>query len=254
MPEYTTSTDGTRIAFEAIGAGPAVVLVGGAFATRESMRPLADLLRDRFTAVIPDRRGRGDSGPTAWVSAQQQVDDLLAVARAAGATRLYGHSSGAVLALLAAAASPAITAVAAYEPPVGTRDPADAAAFAAEVRALLTAGRTEEATVAWFRRTSGGRFDEGMRAAPWWPALVALAHTLPDEQALLGDGGVPAVVAEIRARTLLLSGGASPAWAAGAVSALAAAIPDATTAVIPGEGHAVRPDAIAPALAAFLLP
>jgi pimeloyl-ACP methyl ester carboxylesterase len=254
MTESTTSTDGTRIAFDAIGAGPAVVLVGGAFATKASMRPLAELLRERCTAVIVDRRGRGDSGPTTWVSAEQQVDDLLAVARAVGATRLFGHSSGAVLALLAAASAPAVTEVAAYEPPVQDRDPQGAASFAGELRAMLTAGRAEEAAVAWFWRTSGGWFDEGMRAAPWWPGLVALAHTLPDEQALIGDGGVPAVVAEIRARTLLLSGGASPAWAAASVAALAAAIPEATTAVIPGEGHAVRAEALAPALSAFFVP
>jgi pimeloyl-ACP methyl ester carboxylesterase len=254
MPEYTTSTDGTRIAFEAIGTGPAVVLVAGAFGTRESMRPLADLLRDRFTAVIPDRRGRGDSGPTAWVSAQQQVDDLLAVAGATGATRLFGHSSGAVLVLLAAAVSPAIAEVAAYEPPVQDRDPEGAAAFATDLRALLAAGRADDATVDWFRRTSAGRFDETMRTAPWWPALVALAHTLPDEQTLIGNGGVPTAVGRIAARALLISGGASPAWAAAATSALAATIPDATIAVIPGGGHAVRPGALAPVLAAFFRP
>jgi len=256
MPDFVTSTDGTAIAYDRVGEGAPVVLVGGALTTRRSMRPLADLLAPRCTVVVYDRRGRGDSGPTSWGSAEQQVDDLLAVLATTGPAAVFGHSSGGVLALLAASESPAITRIAAYEPPLLTAGGADptATAFTAELRALLEAGRDEEATVAWFTRTAGGVFDERMRALPWWPSLVAVAHTLPDEQALVGDGRVPRRFAAIGVPTLLLHGGASPAWAAASSAALAATIDGARVAMVPEQGHGVRFEALVPALQPFLEP
>jgi pimeloyl-ACP methyl ester carboxylesterase len=256
MTDFVSSTDGTAIAYESVGEGPVLVLVGGAFSSRRSMRPLADLLAPRFEVFVYDRRGRGDSGPTAWVSAEQQVDDLLAVTAVPGRAMVFGHSSGGVLALLAASESPAITRVAAYEPPLltdGGPDPT-ATAFAAELRALLEAGRDEEATVAWFTRTSGGRFDDGMRSLPWWPSLVAVAHSLPDERTLIGDGRVPDRFGAIAVPTLLLHGGASPAWAAESCAAVAATIRGARVASVPDEGHIVRFEALVPVLEPFLRP
>lgn len=256
MPDVVTSTDGTVIAYERVGDGPAVVLVGGAFSTRRSMQPLADLLAPRFAVTVYDRRGRGDSGRTAWVSREQQVDDLLAVLAATGPAAVFGHSSGGVLALLAASESPAITRVAAYEPPLLTAGGADptATAFTAELRALLEAGRDEDATVAWFTRTTGGVFDEGMRSLPWWPALVAVAHTLPDEQTLVGDGRIPPRFAAVGVPALLLHGGASPAWARASCAALAHTIDGASVATVPGQGHVARFEALVPVLEPFLRP
>lgn len=254
MPDFVTSTDGTAIAYETVGDGPALVLVGGAFTDRRSMRPLADLLASRCRVAVYDRRGRGDSGPTAWASPEQQVDDLLAVLAVTGPAAVFGHSSGGVLALLAASESPAITRVAAYEPPLLTAGGADptASAFTTELRALLEAGRDEDATVAWFTRTAGGVFDEGVRSLPWWPALVAVAHTLPDEQTLVGDGGVPPRFAAIGVPTLLLHGGEGPEWARTSVAALAETIDGARVATVPGEGHSVRFEALVPVLEPFL--
>ena len=254
MPDFASSTDGTAIAYDTVGEGPAVVLIGGAFSTRASMRPLAEMLAPRFRTIVYDRRGRGDSGPTNWVTAERQVDDLLAVIAAAGPSMVFGHSSGGVLALLAASESPGITRVAAYEPPlltVGGPDPT-AAEFDAELRAMLEAGRDEEATAAWFARTSGGVFDERMRRQPWWPMLVAVARTLPDELALLGDGSVPPRFAAVGVSTLLLHGGASPAWAVAAATAAAATIPGSAVAEVPGESHAVDFRALLPVLEPFL--
>lgn len=256
MPDFVSSTDGTAIAYETVGDGPALVLVGGAFTTRRSMQPLADLLAPRFRVAVYDRRGRGDSGATAWVSAEQQVDDLLAVLDVTGPAAVFGHSSGGVLALLAASESPAITRVAAYEPPLLTAGGADptATAFTAELRALLDAGRDEDATVAWFARTADGVFDEGIRSLPWWPALVAVARTLPDEQALVGDGRIPPRLAAIGVPTLLLHGGAGPGWAGPSSAALAGSIEGARVATVPGQGHAVRFEALVPVLEPFLQP
>lgn len=256
MPETVLSSDGTAIAYETTGRGPVVVLVGGAFSTRDSLRPLADLLADRATATVYDRRGRGDSGPTTWVPASRQVDDLLAVFSVTGPAVVFGHSSGGILALLAAATSPLVRGVVAYEPPVptgGAPDPA-AAVFERRIRSLLRAGRAEEATEAWFARTSVDAAGEDLRHAPWWPALVALAPTLPDELTLVAEGARPSRFAGIGVPATILYGGASPRSAALSARALADAIPGGRLDRVPGEGHMVRFEALLPVLRPLLAP
>jgi pimeloyl-ACP methyl ester carboxylesterase len=124
------SADGTMIAFERAGQGPALILITGGLTDRTVTRSVAAELAPRFTVYAYDRRGRGSSGDTAPYSAEREVEDLAAVIGAAGGPALvFGHSSGAVLALEAAARGLAITKLAAYEPPYLTgasgRRPAD---------------------------------------------------------------------------------------------------------------------------------
>src|SRR6266545_6767104 len=100
------STDGTEIAYDKVGAGLPVVLVGGAFSYRKFPRAveLAELLGERFTVINYDRRGRGDSGDTAPYSVEREIEDLDAlIAAAGGSAYVFGFSSGAVIALKAAA-------------------------------------------------------------------------------------------------------------------------------------------------------
>ena len=95
-----TSSDGTTIAYEKSGTGPAVVLVDGAMCYRASgpARPLAQRLAEDYTVYIYDRRGRGESGDTAPYSIEREVDDLAAVVKEAGGSAYaYGISSGAAL-------------------------------------------------------------------------------------------------------------------------------------------------------------
>src|SRR3954454_23979749 len=104
----TTSADGTTIAYDRLGEGPPVVLVAGAFNTRSTTAPLAAVLRDRFTVFNLDRRGRGDSGDTPQYAVERETEDLEAVITDAGGTAaVFGYSSGAVLALKAAASGAA---------------------------------------------------------------------------------------------------------------------------------------------------
>src|SRR5262245_60249677 len=116
------SADGTSIAFEATGQGPALVLVGGAFCDRSaptSGTPLAALLEHRFTVLSYDRRGRGDSTDTAPYAVEREVQDLAAVINAAGGSAfVFGNSSGGLLALDAAAHGLMIPKLVLYEPPV----------------------------------------------------------------------------------------------------------------------------------------
>src|SRR5437899_7216479 len=116
----TRSKDGTRIAFEQSGTGPALILVDGALCYRASgpSRPLAAVLAEHFTVFTYDRRGRGESGDTAPYAVAREVEDIDALITAAGGSAfLYGASSGAALALEAAASGLAIRKLALWEPP-----------------------------------------------------------------------------------------------------------------------------------------
>ena len=265
MLHTTTSTDGTKIAFDVIGDGPSLVVLGGAFNTRHSPHPLVDLLAERFTVYNPDRRGRGDSGNTLPYATRREVEDVEAVIRAAGgASALYGHSSGAILALETAAAVAAgaasaadadgvtVTALAVYEPPYDVH--ADRAATPdTSVQEALDAGDNDGAARAFLRIT--GMNDgaiEGMSGAPFWQGMISIAHTLAYDLALTGDGRVPVeLLSALSIPTLLLSGGASEAWAGAAIDLLAGTIPGSEKRTVAGQNHQVDQAVLAPILAEF---
>lgn len=120
MTSYATSADGTRIAYDRLGEGPPVLLVSGILSDRSQLRPLAEELAHRFTVLNYDRRGRGQSGNTMPYAVDREVEDLAAlVAEVGGRASLYGHSSGAGLALTAAASGAPIARLILHEPPYG---------------------------------------------------------------------------------------------------------------------------------------
>ena len=99
------SEDGTKIAFDKVGKGPAVILVAGALSARLSWsgHGLPELLAPHFTVYNYDRRGRGDSGDAKPYTVQREIEDIKAlIDEAGGESYLYGHSSGGALALEAA--------------------------------------------------------------------------------------------------------------------------------------------------------
>ncbi len=100
------SDDGTSIGYTSIGEGPPVVLVdpAGGFRGFGLLTPLAERLASDFTAITYDRRGRGESGDTLPYAVEREIEDLAAVIDVAGGSAfVYGFSSGAILALWAAA-------------------------------------------------------------------------------------------------------------------------------------------------------
>ena len=116
--EITTSADGTPLAFDRLGAGPPLILVGGAFNDRRTPGQLAELLAESFTVYTYDRRGRGDSGFTEPYAVEREVEDLEAVIEATGGSAaLFGHSSGGSLALETTARGVSVSRLAIYEPP-----------------------------------------------------------------------------------------------------------------------------------------
>ncbi|MDI3340044.1 MAG: alpha/beta hydrolase [Sphaerobacter sp.] len=251
------SRDGTVIAYERTGEGPPVILVGGALSDRTAGAPLAALLAPPFTVVTYDRRGRGDSGDTAPYAVEREIEDLHAlIDDVGGAAFVYGMSSGAALALRAAASRLPITKLALFEPPYivdGSRPPIPAD-YLTRLNALLAAGRRGDA-VALFMTEAVGVPTElvtQLRSDPMWPRLEATAHTLPYDHAVLGDMAIPTeLAASVTIPTLVVDGGASPAWLRQATEAVAAILPGARRQTLEGQTHAVAPDALAPVLLAF---
>src|SRR5689334_25194862 len=149
MVRSVISQDGTRIAFDQSGQGPAIILVSGATATRAAAVSLAAALAPDFTVFAYDRRGRGESGDTAPYAVEREVEDIEALIDAAGGSAfVLGHSSGAVLALEAARLLPTkITKLALYEPPFIVDDsrPPAPENFASHLNELVSSGRRGEA-------------------------------------------------------------------------------------------------------------
>ncbi|WAL68883.1 alpha/beta hydrolase [Amycolatopsis cynarae] len=257
MPAVT-SADGTTIAYERRGRGPALVLVDGALCCRGAgpLGPLAALLSERFTVHTYDRRGRGESADTPPYAVAREIEDLTAViGEAGGNAYVYGISSGAALALAAAANGSGIIGLALYEPPfvAEVEDVPGAADYRRRLRELLAAGHGGDA-VALFMAQVGvpAPLIEGMRAQPGWAALEAIARTLAYDDEILGDGHLPRdLAAAVAVPTLVLAGGASPARLRGAAKAVAEAIPAARHRVLEGQTHDVAAEALAPVLAEF---
>jgi pimeloyl-ACP methyl ester carboxylesterase len=259
-----TSKDGTTIAFDRSGEGPAIILVGGALQHRAidpSTARLAELLAARFTVCHYDRRGRGDSGDTAPYAVEREVEDLDALLLDAGGSAfVFGMSSGAVLALEAADRGLAITKLALYEPPfiVDTSRPRLPDDYGERLAELLAKGRRGDAVELFMTEAVGVSAETvaPMRGAPFWSAFEGVAHTLLHDDAIMGEttSGAPlppARWAAVTIPTLVIDGGASPAWARTAVAALVDVLPDAQRRTLEGQTHQVDPELLAPVLGEF---
>ncbi|ESQ92488.1 hypothetical protein ABAC460_03055 [Asticcacaulis sp. AC460] len=259
-----TSKDGTRIAFDRAGEGTALILVGGALSDRSGSAPLAKVLSPHFTVLSYDRRGRGGSGDTARYAVEREIEDIEALIDAAGGTAfVHGQSSGAVLALEATAKRPGkVQKLSLYEPPfiVDASRPLPPKNYVTRINDLIAAGRRDDA-VAFFLTDVVGTPAEAvtkMRGIPAWPALVGLAHTLPYDIAVLGDGmsGAPLPAnkwASVTVPALIMDGGASPTWIRTSAQALAEVLPHAKRHTLEGQAHNVAPEVLGPELERFFL-
>ena len=259
-----TSADGTAIAYDRLGAGPPVILVGGAFSFRRYRRSveLAELLAEHFTVFNYDRRGRGDSGDTAPYSVEREIEDLAALIELPGSSAcVWGQSSGGVLALRAAVAGLPIAKLAVFEPPFrldgdGDPPPVD---FATRLDQLVAADRRSQAVKYFMTKGMGapGFFISLMRLfPPMWSRLTAVAHTLPYDVAVMGDTieGKPLSPSDwesVRVQTLVLSGAKSPERAGNAARALADVLPNARHEALAGQSYNIKMKPLAPFLKEF---
>jgi len=258
-----TSADGTAIAYETLGSGPALILVDGAMCYRDfgPARGLAQALSNTYTVYLYDRRGRGESGNTLPWSADREIEDLAALLTAAGGTAyLFGCSSGAVLAADAANRLAGVTRLACYEPPfiVDDSHPARPATFIAETEALIAAGNNGGAVKKFMRHVGmPGLAVQIMALTPPFRKLKVVAPTLPYDLRILGDTGrgVPLDAsrwANVQAPAIVLDGGKSPVYMRNAARALSEALPKAEYRTLPGQTHMVKAEAVAPAVKEFL--
>lgn len=261
-----TSKDGTKIAYDKSGQGQALILVTGAFSYRKfpGQVQLAELLSKHFTVYNYDRRGRGDSGDKQPYELAREIEDLQAMLdEAGGSAHVWGLSSGAVLALQAAASGLNITKLALHEPPfvVGANDRKPPKDFVSHVTELIAADRRAEAIKYFMTKGMGApSFVVGlMRLMPGvWSNLMAVAHTLPYDAKML-DGfmeGKPLSTelwSMVTMPTLVLEGTESPVSLRHAAVGLANVLPNAKLLSKKGLGHTKKLDAkkISAELAAF---
>jgi pimeloyl-ACP methyl ester carboxylesterase len=262
--DTVSSKDGTTIAFDKFGQGPALILVPGAFEQRAMESETANLaalslLGQHFTVFHYDRRGRGDSTDTLPFALEREIEDIEALIDAGdGSAFLFGISSGAGLAFEAALALPGkVTKLAMYEVPYND-DPSARAAwvdFRKQLTEVLAEGRRGDA-VGLFMMLLGMPPEhlEGMRQTPMWPMFEAVAPTLAYDAAALGeDASVPTARAAKLAQPALIMDGEATEWPFMHITAmaLAEAIPDAQHRTLEGQTHEVAAGALAPVLIEF---
>jgi pimeloyl-ACP methyl ester carboxylesterase len=256
------SKDGTPIAFDRIGSGPAVILIDGALCYRGMGQSgqLAELLAQHFTVFTYDRRGRGDSGDTAPYAVEREVDDIAALlSEAGGAAFVWGISSAAVLALEAANRLSGIKKLALYEAPFIVDDTVPTTEGDWDrISAAVAADRRSDAVKLFLKLVGVPGFVRALMPlmVPMWSKLKAVAHTLPYDGAIVRDNqrgkALPANQwASVRVPALVMDGGKSPAWMRRANRALANELPTAQYRTLEGQTHMLKPKAHAPMLLGF---
>jgi pimeloyl-ACP methyl ester carboxylesterase len=256
------SKDSTPIAYDLSGHGPAIILVAGATSTRLAAESVAAALPRQFTVIAYDRRGRGDSGDTTPYAVEREVEDIDALlSEAGGSAFVFGHSSGAVLALEAARLLKGrIKKLAMYEPPFiidDSRSPAPQD-YVPHLKKLIAEGRRSEA-VKYFMTDMvlvPAEMVAQMQSSPMWPQLEAVAHTISYDGAIMEDtmNGNPAALkkwASVTTPTLVMVGGASPKFFHNSAQALVDILPNGTLQVLAGQDHGPADDILVPVLEKF---
>jgi pimeloyl-ACP methyl ester carboxylesterase len=256
LVDTVTSGDGTRIAFERAGSGPALIAVDAAGSYRDfrPQRPPVELLGAHFTVYTYDRRGRGRSTDTPPYAVEREVEDLAAlIAEAGGSAFVYAMSSGGLLALHAAAGGLAIPKLALFEPPIEpTETPSGESGFTAELAELVAAGRRRDA-VEFFNRGIGVPEEVMAQMTPGaWAALEAVAHTFVYD-CVISDAMSLGLVRSVTTPTLVIDSQGSSGDLTGMTAAIVAALPDGRHRSLAGEWHGVPGETLAPVLTEFFL-
>jgi len=263
-----TSKDGTKIGFDKVGSGPAVILVNGAMSYRWAVDPtlanLAELMSKDFTVYNFDRRGRGESTDNSDVDTftkEREIEDVQALIEdAGGEAMLVGFSSGSAVALETAAVTPGVHKVATYEIPFivdDGREPIED--YAGQTTKLVRENKIEELLEWWLTTVVGmpAEFVDGMKQNPdFWGSMKAIAPTLTHDAAFMTEfmKGRPLPAgywSKVAVPVLAIDGGASEAWMHNASDALAEQLHDATRATLDGQTHSVDANVLAPVIIDF---
>jgi pimeloyl-ACP methyl ester carboxylesterase len=244
--ETVKSADGTVIAFDRTGDGPVLIVSLGALCTRHTFVP-PEALTQRFAVITYDRRGRGDSGDTQPYAPEREFDDITALAAATGSEPpfVFGHSSGAAIALRAAAAGMPTAGIVAYEAPFTNEDtPRPSVDPVEHIRELVSAGRNRDAIIFWMSDIARAPKEAvaQMEGAPWVTAMEPLAAPLLYDLALTANGIPVAELSKIATPVLIAGGKNSPAWFQRSVAEQAAATPGAQLKMLDGYDHVLPPE------------
>ena len=257
------SADGTTIAFDKSGKGPALILVGGALEHRamdSENTQLAPLLAQHFTVFHYDRRGRGDSTDTQPYAVEREIEDIDAIiTEAGGSAYVFGISSGAALAMEAAIKlGDKVKKLAMYEAPYNDDEAARQGwkDYRKQLAEVLAQGNRGDA-LALFMMLVGMPPDhlDAVRQHPMWPIWEAVAPTLAYDAAVMGeDASVPSEkAASVAVPALVMDGGASYPFMHVTALALAKAMPHAQHRTLEGQTHEVEAAVLAPVLEEFFL-
>jgi pimeloyl-ACP methyl ester carboxylesterase len=254
----TFSKDGTPIAFKKTGAGPAVILVDGAFCSSNfgPMPKLAPVLEKYFTVICYDRRARGESGDYKPYALQREIEDIDALIRVAGgSSHVFSISSGAILAIHAAASGLKISKLALFEPPfVGDRQGRRPANAEAGLKKMIAENRRGDAVNFYLRKLMGLPvfLTWILRLTPNWPRMKANAASLPYDAAICGDFNIPKqLVGSITVPTIVIDSKRSPKMLRDAVRDVAELLPSGRQVTLNGNIHDVPPKILVPVLEKF---
>jgi pimeloyl-ACP methyl ester carboxylesterase len=252
------SKDGTHIAYDKIGSGPVVILVDGAFCSKNfgPMPKITPLLAKSFTVFTYDRRARGDSGDTKPFAVEREIDDIKALINIAGGTAcLFGISSGAILAVQAVASGLNITKLALFEPPyVGNtkhRIPENAVEHLTQ---MIAEGKKGAAVKFYLRKVMGlpAILTFILSLTPNWSKMKANANSLPYDAAVCGDFNMPLEqINSITIPTMVIDSEKSPKVLRNAVQEVAGALPNGQQKTLKGTVHDVPPKILVPVLVNF---
>jgi pimeloyl-ACP methyl ester carboxylesterase len=258
---YIRSKDGTRIAFDKAGTGPAIIIVNGALSYRAvyNDKPLVSALSDNFTIYTYDRRGRGESTDTKPYNVEREIEDIEAlIADAGGSAYLYGSSSGAALSLLAAArlGKAKVLKLVLYEPPYVAKSEKEKQGFAEQVKridTLIRTGKRGDATVFHFKAIgTPPEMLESIRKSPEWLLMESVEHTLAYDYAILNDGAIPVDAArKATMPVLVMNGGKSLGGMREAAENLSRVMPNAQWKTLKDQAHHASPEIMAPVLRDF---
>ena len=259
MTEFATSTDGTRIAFDRYGSGPAVIFVPAAIQFRALSPQTGELARSLadhgFSVVVYDRRGRGETSAAGPFTLAAELADLRSLIGAVGGpAALVGNSSGGAISLAAASAGLPVTALALWETPLDSELGPEGAEFLTGLRERVDAG-DQAGTIEFYMQDMPPEWLERAKQSPVWPVMTAISATLvPDAEALAWTQSAPHadLFSSIGVPVLAMHGTEALPLFPRAAEALAAAVPDGRVATVAGREHGWDVREMTKALADFL--
>jgi pimeloyl-ACP methyl ester carboxylesterase len=268
-----SSADGTPIGYRRLGAGPGLIVISGGYLAAQHYMRLAAALADAFTMYVPDRRGRGVSGPPGdWYGMDRECEDVAALLARSGAEFLFGHSSGGLIALQAGRTLPQVSKLAVFEPPLSEHG-CISSTWVGEFDRQVARGKPAAAVAAFL--------EADHLVAAWWPrplliSMLALYLWWEKRRVKPPDAWIESLIplqrldgllvaemdssrqcmAGMRAEVLLLGGEKSPRFLREVLDALHGTLPRSQRIDLPRMGHGGpssdgQPERVAQALRTF---